>query len=125
MPQEEVDEFLDTTEFSEPQKRLVLRAKDKERSFSHITGRRHINAALNQLYGMNGMLHKQGIFVTTDLCMIFESFKEMCVKAIAQRRTEHGDNFRTGLRHDIEFLTHGTKDLEALKATVRKRLLRE
>jgi hypothetical protein len=125
MPEEEVVEFLNTTEFSEQQKRLVSSAEDKERSFSHIVGRRYINAALNQVYGMNDSLLKQGIFVTNDLYVSFESFKDMCIKAIAQRRTEHGESFRTGLHADVEFLTHGKKDLEAMKATVRKRLLRE
>lgn len=125
MPEEEVAEFLNTTEFSEPQKRLVLQAKDRERSFSHISGRRHINAAGDRVSEMNAMLHRQGIFVPNDLCMDFYSFRDMCINAIAQRRTEHGENFRTGLGHDIEFLQNGTKDLESMKATVRKRLLRE
>jgi hypothetical protein len=125
MPAEELVEFLNTTDFSEPQKKLVAEATDKERSFSHITGRRQINAALHQVYAMNEALHKQGIFVPLDLCASFDAFRTMCSKAIAQRRTEHGESFRTGLAHDIEFLTDGPSVLEALKTAVRNRLLRE
>jgi hypothetical protein len=125
MPQEELVEFLNTTEFNEPQKRLVLEAKDKERSFSHITGRRYISAALSEVSLMNGMLHKQGIFVPTELCSAFESFKELCIRAIVQRRTEHGENFRTGFQHDLEFLSQGSPHLEVVKIAVRTRLLRE
>ena len=125
MPEEELVEFLNTTEFSEQQKRLVLQAQDKERSFSHITGRRYINAALNEVSKINAMLHKQGIFVPAELCAMFLAFRELCIRAIAQRRTEHGESFRTGLRHDVEFLTHGTPYLETLKIAVRKRLLLE
>jgi len=125
MDEEEVIEFLNTTQFSEPQKHLVLDASDKERSFSHITGRRYINAALNEVSLMNALLHKQGIFVPTELCAAFESFKALCVGAIAQRRTEHGDQFRTGLTHDLEFLEQGMPVLELLKVAVRRRLLHE
>ena len=123
MPTEELTEFLNTTEFSESQKRLVLQATDKERSYSHILGRRYINAALNQVSLLNAALHKQGVFVPGGLAGEFESFKMLCISAIAQRRTEHGESFRTGLKHDLEFLQQGTPRLEDLKASVRKRLL--
>jgi hypothetical protein len=125
MPAEEVKEFLNSTEFSEPQKRSVLESSDKERSFSHIAGRRAISGAQGQYFETNSMLHKLGIFIPNELYDLFNAFGNLCSSAIAQRSTEHGSRFRTGLKHDSEFLTKGPGMLEQLKAAVRKRLLRD
>lgn len=125
MPFEEVKEFLNSTEFSEPQKLNVLESTDKERSFSHITGRRAISDAQNQYFRMNSMLHKLGIFIPNDLYGLFSAFGNLCSSAIAQRFTEHGDRFRTGLKYDSDFLANGQGVLEGLKVAVRERLLRE
>jgi hypothetical protein len=125
MPDDEVSEFLNTTEFSAEQKKAVLAAKDKERSFSHITARRYINAAQVKYYEMNLSLHKLGIFIPRELKLQFDEFGKMCASAIAQRYTEHGNAFRTGLNFESDFLSNGEKRLEALKDAVRNRLMLE
>jgi hypothetical protein len=94
MPTEEVKEFLNSTAFSEPQKRNVFESSDKERSFSHIAGRRAISDAQGLYFEMNSMLHKLGIFIPNDLYSMYSAFGSMCSSAIAQRFTEHGDRFR-------------------------------
>lgn len=67
MPIEEVKDFLNSIEFLEPQKRNVLESFDKERSFSHITGRRAISDAQIKYFEINSMIHKLGIFIPNDL----------------------------------------------------------
>jgi hypothetical protein len=123
MSDDEIKEFLDTTDFSKDQKAAVLTSQDRGRSFSHITTRRYINEALVQFYEMNRSLHKLGIFIPRDLKQQFEAAGKMCSSVIAQRRTEHGENLRTGLKFDSEFLAHGEAALEGLKDAVRARLL--
>jgi hypothetical protein len=74
---------------------------------------------------MNAMLQKQGIFVPREIYLLFDTFKDLCIKALVQRKTEHGEAFRTGLKHDLEFLQQGAPALEALNVAVRSRLLRD
>jgi hypothetical protein len=124
MADDEIGEFLDSTELSKEQRAAVLKATDKGRSFSHITIRRYIAQAQSEFYEMSLLLNKLGIFIPKNIKDNFESVAKFCSSVIAQRYTEHGYG-RTGLTHDQEFLAKGQPMLEALKDLVRERLLRE
>jgi hypothetical protein len=124
MSEDEITEFLESTDFSKEQRAAVLKASDKKRSFLHISTRRYINNARLEYFELNLLLNKLGIFIPKKLKDHFESLGKICATVIAQRSTEH-EFGRTGLTYDQDFLAKGEPMFEALKDSVRERLLRE
>jgi hypothetical protein len=125
MNEEELAEFLDTTELISSQKTQIITSKDKERSFSRTMRWRYAAKARSEYYEFNLMLHRLGIFITKELKDQFAENAESCNKAIAQRSMELAHGRTIDLKHDLEFLRGGEAKLEALKDAVRERLLHE
>jgi hypothetical protein len=121
---EELANYLETTEFSKMQKEQVKKATDKIRSAATIQNFRYVNAAQTQFYEMNLLLHKLGIFVPIDIRNQFRSPIQVCGSAMAQRYAELGGR-RIQMEADLEFLRDGDKHLHTLKTIVGARLLRD
>jgi hypothetical protein len=79
---------------------------------------------MNKVYELNPLLHRQGIFVPDDLCDRFDQFKQLCTRAIVERKTDHGARVRSGSGFGLEFSKNGESEFATLKIAVRQRLLR-
>ena len=123
MSDEQVNEFLDTTDFTKGLKDDVRKAGDKNQSFAYIMRWRYIAKAQSEDYELTLLLHKLGIFIPKELKEQLTSGEEMCNKAIAQVYTERSFGYNPILKHAQVFVADGNAMLDALKDAVRARLL--
>jgi hypothetical protein len=78
---EEVDSFLDATDFTEDQKREFRSSSDKNKLYTRTIAWKNIAKAHNQIFLVRVSLKKRGIFVPEDLRLIYEEAIEFCSKA--------------------------------------------
>jgi hypothetical protein len=78
---EEIDTFLNATDFTEDQKREFRSSSDKNNLYSRTITWKNIAKAHNQIFEVRIALKKRGIFVPEDIRHIYEEAIEFCSKA--------------------------------------------
>jgi len=78
---EEIDAFLNATDFSEDQKREFKLSSDKNNLYTRTITWKNIVKAHNEIFEMRIALKKRGIFVPEDLRQIYEEAIEFCSRA--------------------------------------------
>jgi hypothetical protein len=125
LDQDEVVSFLDSTDFSAPQKQQVLAANDKNKMYSRLVTLRQLNAARLEIFKVRSMLRKNGIFIPAALQAQFRSAIEVLSRAEVERYVE----FRHESFHEYKdssfLLQNGEKIISDLGDSVRARLLRD
>jgi hypothetical protein len=78
---DEINSFLNATDFTEDQKREFRSSSDKNKLYSRTITWKNIAKAHNQIFEVRIALKKRGIFVPEDLRRIYEEAIEFCSKA--------------------------------------------
>jgi hypothetical protein len=78
---DEIDTFLNATDFSEDQKREFRSSSDKNNLYTRTITWKNIAKAHNQIFEVRIALKKRGIFVPEELRRIYEEAIEFCSKA--------------------------------------------
>ena len=78
---EEIDTFLNSTDFTEDQKKEFRSSPDKNKLYTRTMAWKNIAKAHNQIFEVRITLKKRGIFVPEDLRRIYEEAIEFCSKA--------------------------------------------
>lgn len=125
---EQLDRYLETTDFSDPQKEQVRTAANKEDMFRDIENLRLINGAGTEIYNSHAILGDKGIFIPSEIEDDFIGALDSCAKAWAAEKTKFSmrgsppqDN---GLNNMITQFVENEKTIRAtLKTKVRNRIL--
>jgi len=81
MSDEEIDTFLNATDFSDDQKREFKSSSDQNRLYSRTIAWKSITRAHNLIFETRVALKKRGIFVPEALRKVYEEAIELCSKA--------------------------------------------
>ena len=81
LTEDEIDTFLNATDFTEDQKREFRSSSDKNKLYTRTIAWKNIAKAHNQIFEVRIALKKRGIFVPEDLRHIYEEAIEFCSKA--------------------------------------------
>jgi hypothetical protein len=96
---DEIDTFLNATDFNEDQKREFRSSSDKNKLYTRTLAWKNIAKAHNQIFEVRIALKKRGIFVPEDLRRIYEEAIEFCSKAEIHEFVRFR-NPDSGLGHD-------------------------
>jgi hypothetical protein len=121
---EDLGGFLDSTEFSEQQKKQVRDATDKNRMFSKITQHRDIAEAGQRIAATQSYLHKKGIFMPESLKVEFSSAIQVLWDAQIERYVEFdfGHSSEDKREATKKLLKNGQRYSDELETKVRARL---
>jgi hypothetical protein len=78
---DEIDTFLNATDFTEDQKREFRSSSDKNKLYTRTIAWKNIAKAHNQIFEVRIALKKRGIFVPEDLRRTYEEAIEFCSRA--------------------------------------------
>jgi hypothetical protein len=78
---DEVDAFLNATDFSEEQKGEFKASSDKNNLYTRTIAWKNIAKAHNDIFEMRVALKKRGIFIPEELRRLYEQAIEFCSKA--------------------------------------------
>jgi hypothetical protein len=121
LAESDVSEFLESTPLSEVQKKQVLAASDKNKTYSNIVTHREINEAGADIFHGRLLLRKNMIFLPNDLARKFDS--ELTFLAGVQ--TERLVSFRsrtTMLEQTTALFETKDRRFDDLASAVRERL---
>jgi hypothetical protein len=124
MTDDEVRQYIKTTEFSEAQQEQMLGASDRNRMYSKITELRLIGKAGEAIFDARSVLRKQGIFIPKELEDEFEN----ALKLFSEVQVHRSIQFQYGPTRDVvdkqgEFAKDEPPTFEKIKEKVRARIL--
>lgn len=124
MTNEQLDDYLSTTELSDPQKKQVKEAPKKTDMYMKVLRLRGINIAGTAIYETHQVLANKGIFIPDDLEKEFEAALDFCSRAWAVEKTNfsYGNSPESG-KVILEFMEKEKAMRLALKNLVRARIL--
>jgi hypothetical protein len=122
---EEIDAFLNATDFTDDQKREFRSSSDKNKLYTRTITWKNIAKAHNQIFELRGALKKRGIFVPEDLRHIYEEAIEFCSKAEIHEfvRFRHPDS-RLDNDAPLKFYDGKDKTFKRVMEATSARLLR-
>ena len=125
MNDEEINNYLHTTELSTGQKDQVRGAKDPNDTLSKILQWRFIARAGEQVFLTHRVLRKERIFLSEELRTEFLRLLDIVSGAYVQRKIEHErPNSSTQLPGISKFYEDGPSGVDNLAKMVRERLVR-
>ena len=124
MRDEEVTEYLESTDLSEAQRKQVLAASDRNQMYGKVVQLRLIWKAGTAIFDARSVLRKQGIFIPKELENEFEKALQMFSEAQIQRHMKF-DYGRADAKTDKvqTFFKDGQPIVDQIKAKVRTRIL--
>jgi hypothetical protein len=123
MPDDDTRAFLDSTNFSEDQRKYVMSAQDRNKAYSRTVTIRDINKAGADLHKVRLAIRKKGIFIPKSLADRLRAAVEEMSKAYVARRLSftyphHRDEEATN------FLSHSENFITEIGELVRDRLIK-
>jgi len=121
---EDLEEFLQSNEFSARQVADLRSARDKNRTFGNIMQLRLINRAGQALHDTRDLIMKQSVFIDRDLQGMFDQNLDRLTRAWAEERVNFGRRDAEIRTDRDDLLRNGEARLNALRTNVRDHLLR-
>ena len=120
----QVDEYLRLTEFSEPQRKQIRDAKNKNDMYLKVERHRAINTAGAAIFEARTVLQNKAIFIPKELEADFNSGLSTCARGWSIQKTEfaHG-HWAEGGKETIKYMEDAPKIVQKLKERVRERIL--
>jgi hypothetical protein len=120
--------FIDSTEFSNPQRQQVLKASDKNDMYSKILRLRTINIAGATIYDGRQVLRTNGIFIPASVAKSFrDAFGKLSEAQIERYMDFQHGHGAGGYQKSLEVLDTGgeSKMLSTLESLVRTTIRRD
>jgi hypothetical protein len=119
MPDIEIEQYLQSTDLTDRQREMVMKADDKRATFSRLVDLNQINAAGRAIYEARNLIGRQAIFIPDDLFASFEAKMMMLSRAQIQRSMDTG--YRAS--EHVEFMIkNGQHERALLLAAIRQRI---
>lgn len=128
MMDEEVDEWLETSEISKPSKRYVKTSTQKNKALSEVERGRDINECSARLWDARTTVRRQSVFIPEDIENQFENALDALSKVWAEQHTLHAYPGAGALPTEatMQFVGGQGETIRfKLRDVVRKRLLRD
>lgn len=122
---EDVTNFLNSTELSDAQKAEVMKAADKNKAYSEFVNRNYIAEARVAIFDAHSTLRKEAIFIPDNIQNIFTQALDPLSKAQVQRSMEPYYGAHRNLVGVDFLITNSDKIFYDLLSPVRRRMLYE
>jgi len=124
MSEEELENFLSVTDYSEIQKKEFRSSKEKNKFLIRTETAGWIHRAEKAIFEGREVLRNKGIFIPKDLEAMFEAGLNLCAKGWSIQKTEFYYGRWDGSGKElINYMEAAPKMVEALKDAVRVRIL--